>query len=426
MRVDVKNPVALLLSALFAAAVTGAAVAQETETINVIGHPVHQRVSTEGPAGDVAAQWSEETGTAIQWTTLDIGPLNERLLRELTLPQTSFDVAFLLNTHAVPSVVEQLEPLDAHMAEESIEDFDDFFAGMVDAMTFDDQLYGVPFRAAASGMIYNQALFEERGIDGPPETVDEFIDAVEKLTYTSDDGTKVYGFAIPGNHYANIVDVARMWNGDFITPDYEVAAGEEGMITAVQLLRDLFEQGQLPSNWTNLSSEDVDNLMQSGRAAITFGSLGDAQSYNTAEGTAYPGSFQAAPLPVAEDVDLEVGPSKVEFWTMVIPANSTDKEAAWEFIRYMSSPESTLATALNGNGPTRGSTYTAPDFQENVGYAEVAQQILEVARIPLPAFDKANRAADVFLEGVHLAVLGQQEPRAAMEDVASRVEPLLP
>lgn len=416
----------LVLLAVLAASL-GVALAQPS-TINVISHPVHERVSTEGQAGNVAAAWSEETGIDYEWTTFSIAPLNERLFRELNLPETDFDVAFLLNTQAVPSVIEKLEPLDPYLEEEPIEDFDDFFPGMVDAMTFDGQLYGIPFRSASSGMIYNRAILEERGFDEPPRTAEEFMAMVEELTFTRDDGTRVYGFAIPGAHYANIVDVARMWNGDFITPDYEAVAHEEGMVEGVRALRDMFEAGVLPNNWTNVNSEDADNLMQTGRAAITFGSLGDAQSYNTAERSDYAGSFEAAPLPVAEAYQDEypVGPSKVEFWTMVIPANSTDKDTAWDFMRHLSTPENTLAIALNGNGPTRASTYDDPQFAEEVGYADVAKQVLDVARIPLPAFDASNQAADIFLEEVHLAVLGMKEPSEAMQSVTDRVEELLP
>lgn len=416
-----------LVTTLVVGAIAGTASAQ-TSTLNVISHPVHERVSTEGEGGDVAGAWSEETGIELDWSTFSIAPLNERLFRELNLPETDFDVAFLLNTQAVPSVIANLEPLDPYLEEAPIADFDDFFGGMVDAMTFDGQLYGIPFRSASSGMIYNEALLQERGFDQPPRTAEEFLEMVEELTYTRDDGTRVYGFAIPGAHYANIVDVARMWNGDFISPDFEAVADEEGMVRGVQALRDMHEAGILPRNWTNVNSEDADNLMQTGRAAITFGSLGDAQSYNTAERSEFAGSFRAAPLPVSEELQGEfpVGPSKVEFWTMVIPANSTDKDAAWEFIRHLSSPESTLAIALNGNGPARASTYDDPAFAEAVGYADVAKQVLEVARIPLPAFDASAQAADIFLEEVHLAVLGMRDAAEAMQSASERIEPLLP
>jgi len=50
---------------------------------------------------------------------------------------------------------------------------------------------------------------------------------------------------------------------------------------------------------------------------------------------------------------------------------------------------------------------------------------LKVARLPLPAFDVAARAADVFKEQAEAAVLGLTTPEAAMTEVVRRVSPML-
>ncbi len=48
------------------------------------------------------------------------------------------------------------------------------------------------------------------------------------------------------------------------------------------------------------------------------------------------------------------------------------------------------------------------------------------ARVPLPAFDEAARAGDIFKEETEAAVLGMKTPEAAMASVVARVRPLLP
>ena len=52
--------------------------------------------------------------------------------------------------------------------------------------------------------------------------------------------------------------------------------------------------------------------------------------------------------------------------------------------------------------------------------------MLKVARVPLPAFDEAARAGDIFKEEAEAAVLGMKTPEEAMAAVAQRVKPLLP
>jgi multiple sugar transport system substrate-binding protein len=61
-----------------------------------------------------------------------------------------------------------------------------------------------------------------------------------------------------------------------------------------------------------------------------------------------------------------------------------------------------------------------------VSYAEEERRVLKVARVPLPAFDDAARAGDVFKEEAEAAVLGMKSPEEAMKSVVARVKPMLP
>jgi multiple sugar transport system substrate-binding protein len=111
---------------------------------------------------------------------------------------------------------------------------------------------------------------------------------------------------------------------------------------------------------------------------------------------------------------------------MVIPRNARRKELSWSFIKAMVSKQSTLSAALNGNGPVRASTYADARFREAVPYADEEKRVLTVARVPMPAFDEAARAGDIFKEEAEAAVLGMKTPEAAMASLVARVTPLLP
>jgi multiple sugar transport system substrate-binding protein len=111
---------------------------------------------------------------------------------------------------------------------------------------------------------------------------------------------------------------------------------------------------------------------------------------------------------------------------MAIPRNSRRKDLAWSFIKAMATKEATLAAALNGNGPVRNSTYEDQRLRDLIPYAEEERRVLRVARVPLPAFDEASRAGDIFKEEAEAAVLGMKTPEAAMASVVARVTPLLP
>jgi multiple sugar transport system substrate-binding protein len=408
-------------------ATQGLAAETKPASLNVIAHPVHQRAAT-GSAGNITADWSKANGVGVTWLTFDIGPLFERLTRETSLSETTIDVAFVLNSQASPKLLNLLEPLDAYQAQNPIEDFPDIFKGMVDGVSHQGKLYAVPFRHAVSGLHYNEEFFRERGIAGPPSNIEEFIELAKKLTYTRADGNKVHGFVMTGNHYANIVDLARSWDGDFITADYRLVVNQKGMVTAVKAMRELYEAGAYPRNFSALKSDDIDTWLQTGRAAMSIATISKTRNYNDPKNSKFPGKLKVTNLPVSKELKQKfaVAPAKIEYWSMAILKNSKNKQLAWSLIRAMASKGSTLITALNGNGPVRNSTYERPEFVQQVPWAAVEQAVLKVARIPLPAFDAAAQAGDILLEGQQAAVLGMKSPQEAMDEVANRVKPLLP
>ncbi len=402
--------------------------AAQTTTLNVLAHRVHQTVATGTQGGDSAANWARESGNAVQWTSFDTGALWERLQREASLPSTGIDVGFVLNTQVSPRAAALFEPLEPFMARAPLEDPADIFPGLIEGMRIAGGTLGIPFRHASSGLHYNSEIFAERGIDRAPRSIEEVFEFARRTSYRRADGTPVVGLLMPGVTYPNVIDLARAWDGDFITLDFRVVADQPPMLNAIKALRELFQAGAFPRNFTAIQSEEVNTWMQQGRAAMALNSMGRNRIYNDPARSRFPGKFITIAVPAAESLRqrFEVAPAKVEFWGMVIPRNARNKELSWSFIRHMVGKPATLAMALNGNGPVRNSTYDDPRIREALPYAEEERRVLRVARVPLPAFDEAPRAGDIFKEEAEAAVLGMKTPEAAMASVVARVTPLLP
>ena len=419
----------MLLGGQMQVAVLEAKAAEVPEKLIVLSHRVHQTVSTQGEGGNVVADWIKKHPKVKRVEWLAVSDPSLRLLREASLKETDIDVGFMLNTQITPALKNLFYCLDDYMELHPVEDFDDIFPGLVNAVTFDGKLYGLPFRHATSGLHYNEVYFAECGIGWPPRTIEEFIEDARKLTYTRSGGQKVYGFIIPSyrDMHPNVVDLARAWDGDFITLNYEVACDEYGMVKAVETLRMFYEEGVFPEAFPVLSATDVNTWMQQGRAAMDFGSMGRTKFYGDPEQSKFPGKFKAVPIPISEEFEekYDVAPAKSEFWCMMIPKNSRHKDLAWDFMRYMLSKEATIRSAINGNGPVRASTYENPEFRAKVPYADAEKSVLKVARVPLPGFDESARAADLFRQYVHTAVLGHMTPQQAMDKLAAEVEELL-
>jgi multiple sugar transport system substrate-binding protein len=417
-----------ILAGVTATALLPRASRAQNAPLQVFAHRVHKTVAVGTQGGDATAAWTRQSGTPVEWTTFDTGPLQERLFREAALGETSVDVGFILNTQAVPRTAELFEPLDAFLARDPIEDPKDVFSGLVDGMKIGGKTLAMPYRHASSGLHWNEEILAERGFPKPPSTIEEMVEAAKACTYRRADGTACVGLCMPGVTYPNVIDLARAWDGDFITQDYKVVADQPGMLNAVRLLRDLFQAGAFPRNFSAITTEDVATWMQQGRAAMALQSMGRNRIFNDPQKSRFPGKIQTGAVPISASLKdrYAVAPAKVEYWGMAIPRNAKRKGLSWNFIKAMMTKEATLAMALNGNGPVRASTYDDPGFRATVPYADAERAVLKVARVPLPAFDEAARAGDIFKEETEAAVLGMKTPEVAMASVVQRVKPLLP
>lgn len=403
------------------------AAAQARTKLTIISHRVHQQTATEGPAGDVVKPWSDQNNASLEWVTLDLNAIHDRIFREAGLATSEVAVDFVLNTRAVPEVMGLFEPIDPYMAKAPVEDFDDISQGMVKAFSSKGVRYGVPFRHAVNALHYNDTFLKERGLDRPPQVVGELLEYARKLTYTRPDGTKVHGWGFQADNYSDVVKLARAHGGDFITDDYKCVADGEGMIKALTLLRTMYAEGLIPKNITAMKQNDLITAMQNGQIAMTYFPFGRTVLFNDPKSSKFPGAFKLA-LPMTNPEMMAKGEviATAEFWSMMIPRNSKYKDLAWSLIRELSTKENTIRTAINGNGPIRSSAYGDARLIEKVPYAALEAKALKAARVPMPAFNKAAEAKDIFVEEMQGALLGLQDPATAGKNMQKRIQPLLP
>jgi multiple sugar transport system substrate-binding protein len=113
-----------------------------------------------------------------------------------------------------------------------------------------------------------------------------------------------------------------------------------------------------------------------------------------------------------------------EYWSFVIPKNARQKDLTWVFVRSLSKA-GTLDMALNGNGPTRVSTFNETKIIEGLPFSDAQVKALAAARIHLPAFHEQALAQDIFVAESQAAMLGMKTPQAAMTSALQRVTPLV-
>jgi multiple sugar transport system substrate-binding protein len=121
-----------------------------------------------------------------------------------------------------------------------------------------DTMYMIPYGFYLRAMFWNKKLFGEAGLDGPPETMDEFMEASKKI---SELGGGKTGYCLrggPGGANGYIMMMLNMMGHD----DYFDAQGNSNLnspdaIKGLQFLIDLYQNGYAPRDSVNWGFNEI-------------------------------------------------------------------------------------------------------------------------------------------------------------------------
>ncbi len=116
------------------------------------------------------------------------------------------------------------------------------------ATLVDGKTYMVPYGFYLRAMFYNKKLLKEAGIDGPPATMQEFMDASMKVSAMPGKS----GYCLrggPGGTNGWIMMAAAM-NGtnQFFTDEGKSRMNEPGSVAGIQFMLDLYQKGYAPKD----------------------------------------------------------------------------------------------------------------------------------------------------------------------------------
>jgi ABC-type glycerol-3-phosphate transport system substrate-binding protein len=103
------------------------------------------------------------------------------------------DILYMQNLRTKGFVTKGCIPLDDYVKADKSLNFNDFVKGIIDGLSVDGNLYGLPYDVGPYLLFYNADLFDKYGIPYPDENMDldSFVERAKRLTR---DGN--YGFAV--------------------------------------------------------------------------------------------------------------------------------------------------------------------------------------------------------------------------------------
>ena len=412
------------------------------------------------PAKEHARQWEEATGGKIKIMEYPFGDLFDKFSAALKGEGPIFDVIFYAPQWAgdfFPHLSKFPKELAGH------EMFDDIlpiyldrlmkWEGKTISVTIDGDLYMGYYRKDLFEDPANRAEFKSRfGRElAPPETWEQYRDIAAFFHgRRTASGQTISGttepFARGTQQFWDVFSRAAAYTNlpdnpgtQFFDPDtMKAQIDNEGWTRAVQDYVDIFRF--CPEGSERYGILDARDAFVSGRAAMTldWGDTGDASP-----------PIRAVP-PWWERWDIFVlpgtdaiwdykkrtwvkwqRPHKVTFlafggWVGGVPANSRNKEAAWDFILWYGNPENSLRDVVRsdtGINPYRYSHFTNIDAWLKLFSRKSAAEYLDVIRV---SFESRNVALDlripgfndyttVFEKALFQAVTGEVPVRRALD-----------
>ncbi|MCV6574403.1 MAG: extracellular solute-binding protein, partial [Cohaesibacter sp.] len=128
--------------------------------------------------------------------------------------------------------------------------------------------YMIPYGFYLRAMFYNKKLLAEAGVDGPPATMQDFMDASQKVSKLPGKS----GYCLrggPGGTNGWIMMAAAM-NGsnEFFTKDGKSRINEPGSVEGIQFLLDLYQKDYAPKDSVNWGFNEIVAGFYSGTCAF--------------------------------------------------------------------------------------------------------------------------------------------------------------
>lgn len=224
-----------------------------------------------------------------------------------------------------------LEPLDKLAADAGVK-FDDLLKPALDIATVDGKVYGIPFRHDGSGYYYNVDLLKKAGYDSFPTTWKEYVELCKK---TTSDG--VYGLAYPLGNQANavtrFVQLLYNYDGNVLNENEDKAElNSEASQKALTEIVSAMQEGYATPSSVEYDNTKMRDTFGSGKVATCISGPFDAVALRET----YPDlNFKTAVIPGVDGM----GYTTSNGWTLMIPKNSENKEAAAKFVAYIATPE---------------------------------------------------------------------------------------
>lgn len=274
--------------------------------------------------------------------------------------------------------------------------------------------YALALNTNSKIVFYNKAMLEAAGVS-IPATMEEWIEAVKKLSGENAKGQQVWGWNEPALAGWNICPFIWSFGGALTNEDQTIATGYingPATVKAVETFAELVKAGAI----TGFNAGDIPMTDGFGTGRYAMMLEGPWKSAELAG--AYPDvAYGTAPIPAGEGGSISVlGGEDIAMF------NTPNKEAAWKFMQFMTGEYAETEMAKCGQIPVNRAALES-DTVKAADYAPFIEAIQTAkARPTVAAWSEMDNGLQVAMNAV---VTGKKTAQEAMDELAVAWDALL-
>lgn len=295
---------------------------------------------------------------------------------------------------------------------------DRFFPGPIQAVTFKDKVYAIPWYIDAGLLYYRKDLLEKYDMR-PPITWTELVKTAQFITGREQG---LYGFIWQGKQYEGLVCnvLEYFWSdGGAILRNGKVIADSPENISALRFMKNMIELYRItPGLVTTAIEESTRHIFGNGKA-LFMRNWPYAWNIFQKEGSPVRGKIGVATLP---SFPGKPSASTLGGWQLGVNRYSAHPDAAEKLVSFLTSPEAQKTMALTiGYKPTRKSLYGDRDLIRGQPFIAGLYDVFMKAR-PRPVSPYYMMMTQVMQPEFSAAISGIKTPEEALKSVQLQVE----
>ena len=315
------------------------------------------------------------------------------------------------------------EPLDSYLGADKDAVMAKYLPAYREANIIGGKVMALPYFADVQLLYYRKDLLEKHGV-APPKTWADLQAGAEKIQ-KAEGNAQLSGFQTAGAPIEGTVCtyLVPMWGagGALTDKDGKLTLGTEAAKKPFELWDSMKKAGVTPPNLAEIPTDRIRQNLQAGNLifGMTWGYVWQ-RAENDADST-IKGKIGVVPLP---GFTADKAATCIGGWQLAVSSFSKNKEAAYKFARYLSSPEVSKMQAIAASHmPVFAEVYTDADVLKANPWFKDALPVVQTARAR-PVSPSYPKVSEVMRTNMNAFLAGSKTAEAALADMNKDLAPL--